>query len=129
MTLRDAIQVLFLEKSRAIPSSWSRSPWLAVSVWPSYETEARLNMVESLVPTPTILRPSQMLLTDSGLVNSEIQIPRNRYLVAKVVDQIGVGAPYLRPGPQTLMQRIKHLVKQPIKQAKKAVSWALDKLD
>ena len=136
MTLRDALQTVCLEKSKVLTVFAVTVAIALAGVYlspQSYETEARLLIRmgrESGSPAPTIMRPGQMVLMPTqALVNSEIQILRNRHLVAEVVDRIGVPELTRASPPRTLMQHIKHVAKLPMRMAKQAASWALDKLD
>ncbi len=135
-TIRDWLQVLFLVKGRillvfaltllvAVASIYLRTE--------IYQAESKILVKlgrEVGSPDPTVLKPSQMLITLSdSLINTEIQILKNRDLIAKVVDKIGVDALTYMPPPETLAQKIKHYLKLPVRKLKDGIAWLLDALD
>jgi len=98
-TLRDGLQVLFLERTKivAVFVLTVLIAAVAVYVWPeSYETESKVlvKMGREIAEAPDVLNRGSMLVQLSqNYVNTEIQILKNRGLVEQVVQKIEFDEP------------------------------------
>ncbi len=135
-TIRDWLQVLFLVKGRILLVFLLTLLVAVASIYlrtEIYQAESKILIKlgrEVGSPDPTVLKPSQMLITLSdSLINTEIQILKNRDLIARVVDRIGVDTLTYMPPPETMAQKIKHYLKLPVRKVKDGIAWLLDVLD
>jgi len=136
VSFRDGIQIVFLEKWKILSVALLTVliALAGIYAWPeTYETHAKILVKmgrEVGSPSPTIMRPGQMLLqTTQSVVNAEIQMLNNRALITQVVDGIGVDELTYSSPPATAAQRFKYYVKLPLKAAKRALDNLLIRMD